>query len=348
MNVKKNHAELRKKISQLFVWGFEGTEITPELKILLKKYPPAGLILFKRNIEDLYQMKGLIQELQSLSRIPLLIGIDEEGGRVRRLPQPFTQLPSAAFFGRLLEEQKDKRLIFDIGRYLAHELLSLGINTDFAPVLDVNSNPKNPIIGDRAFSKNPKLAAEAAVAFYLGMKKAGVIACGKHFPGHGDTKTDSHLALPHVNRTEASLRKIELFPFYRAIQKGIPMLMTAHVVYRAWDSKNPATLSSKILRGLLREKMGFKGVIISDDLEMKAVRYPVLESSLLSLQAGVNLLLVCRGGEGGGEVVEKFLQRADSSFIPLIEESLKKIKFLKRRYLLNKAYKSRIEVSGFD
>ncbi len=333
--MKQFFQELRKKISQLFVWGFEGTQITPELKKLLKKYPPAGLILFKRNIEDLYQIKGLIRELQSLSQTPLLIGIDEEGGRVRRLPEPFIQFPPAAFWGKLLKEQKDKQLIFDMGHCLAHELLSLGINTDFAPVLDVNSNSKNPIIGDRAFSENPKLVAEAAVSFYLGMKKAGVIACGKHFPGHGDTKTDSHLELPRVNRTRPSLQKIELPPFDRAIQKGIPMLMTAHVVYRAWDSKNPATLSSKILRGLLRKKMGFKGVIISDDLGMKAVsqKYSILESSLLSLQAGVNLLLVCRGGEGGGEVVEKFLQKTDSSLIPVIEESLKKNKFLKRRYL---------------
>lgn len=304
-----------KDLSQHFLWGFDGTGVTPEIRRLIRDYPPAGFILFKRNIEDLKQVKELARELRSLSRTPLLIGIDEEGGRVRRLPAPFVQYPPAATWGSLYEGRKNKKLLFEAGFHLAHELLSLGINVDFAPVLDVNSNPKNPVIGDRAFSSHPRMAGEAATAFFLGMKKAGLIACGKHFPGHGDTEADSHLTLPTVNRSKEILKKVELAPFRMAIRQGIPMLMTAHVVYRALDPENPATLSSKILRDLLRKKMKFKGIIISDDLEMKAIseKFSLAEASLRSLQAGVDLLLIGRGGEKGREVVESLQSLLGSS-----------------------------------
>ena len=293
------------KISRLFVWGFEGTRVSCPLRSLFRHYPPGGLILFKRNLESPKQIRVLTKELQALSHEPLLIGIDQEGGRVSRLPEPFTQLPPAAVWGRIYEMEKDPKVIFRVGRYLAQELLSVGINTDFAPVLDVNSNPKNPIIGDRAFSDNPKIAAQAAGAFYLGMKREGVVTCGKHFPGHGDTKTDSHLTLPRVTKDLRSLQRVELFPFREAIKKAMPMLMTAHVVYDAWDKRNPATLSRAILHDLLRRKMGFRGVVVSDDLQMKAIskKYSLVEASLSALRAAVDLLLICRDGEKGGEVI---------------------------------------------
>lgn len=226
--------EIRENLSRLFVWGFEGESVSSELRKLFQKYPPGGVILFKRNLESLRQTRLLTQELQRAGGRRLIIGVDEEGGRVSRMPPPFTKYPPAETLGRYFEESRDARLMNLLGRHLARELLSVGINTDFAPVLDVNSNPKNPIIGDRAFSRDPKIAAQAAIAFYLGMRQEGVIACGKHFPGHGDTKTDSHLTLPSVGRGQAFLEKVELTPFRRAIEKGIPMLMTAHVVYKAW------------------------------------------------------------------------------------------------------------------
>jgi beta-N-acetylhexosaminidase len=272
-----------------------------------------------------------------LSREPLLIGIDQEGGRVSRLPPPFTQLPPAAVWGRIYEMEKDLKVIFRVGQYLAQELLSVGINTDFAPVLDVNSNPKNPIIGDRAFSDDPKIAARAAVAFYLGMKREGVIACGKHFPGHGDTRSDSHLTLPRVAKSLRGLEKVELPPFREAIRKKIPMLMTAHVVYDALDPKNPATLSSLILRDLLRKKLRFDGVVISDDLQMKAIskKYSEAEASILALRAGVDLLLICRGGEEGEKILEETARAvlADNFLRRRVEESCRRVAFLKKRHL---------------
>jgi beta-N-acetylhexosaminidase len=310
------------QVSRLFFWGFEGVEVTPGIRKFLKRFPPAGLILFKRNIGSPSQVKRLVSDLQKAASSPLLIGIDEEGGRVRRLPESFMHYPPAAEWGKIWEKGESK--IVRAGYEMAKKLRSLGINADFAPVLDVHSNPKNPIIGDRAFSKDPEIAGKAATAFYLGMKKAKIIACGKHFPGHGDTTADSHLTLPKVSRDRKTLERVELAPFREAIRKKIPMLMTAHVVYKAWDPKNPATFSSIILKNILRKKLGFKGVVISDDLQMKAVskKYSEAESSILSLEAGVDILLICSQMEALGE-----------SVISTMEKALKKSVALQKRFM---------------
>ncbi len=322
---------MTKKISRLFAWGFEGTTVSRPIRSLLKERPPAGVILFKRNLEGLRQLRSLTADLQAASVSPLLIGIDEEGGRVTRLPAPWTPLPPAALLGKL----KDPQIIFDAGRYLGRTLRSLGINTDFAPVLDVDSNPKNPIIGDRAFSKDPQAAARDAVAFFQGLQKEGIIACGKHFPGHGDTSTDSHLTLPVVTKGERQLEKIELFPFRKAIQAGIPMIMTAHVVYPAWDQTRPATLSPFILQELLRKRIGFKGVIVSDDLNMKGIadHYELSEAVLLGLEAGIDLFLICRGGEKGEEILQKVSKEIEKSpaLLKRIEGSLRRTSHLNMR-----------------
>ncbi len=326
---------LREKLAGLFVWGFEGTSLSPEFVKLLKCDRPAGVILFKRNIESLRQVRSLTKELRRLGGRRLLIGVDEEGGRVSRMPPPFTRYPSAVTLGDFYRQERDSRLLVALGRYLARELLAVGINTDFAPVLDVNSNPKNPVIGDRSFSSDPQVAAEAATAFFLGMEKEGMISCGKHFPGHGDTRTDSHLTLPRVPRSVSDLNKVELVPFRMAIRRKIPMLMTAHVVYPAWDPKHPATLSHKILTRLLRQRLGFCGVVISDDLQMKAMRYSESEACLKSLEAGVDLLLICKGGERGGEIVEQVLRDVGKSplFRRRVFESLGRVRRLKEKYL---------------
>ncbi len=309
-----------KELSQLFMWGFEGTEVVSALKKTLKKYPPAGVILFKRNLETPHQIKTLTSGLERESQNPLLIGIDEEGGRVSRLPQPLGRFPAASILGDFFRKEKDSEFIRKLGRYRGHELRELGINLNFAPVLDVNSNPKNPIIGDRAFSNDPKQVAQVACLFFEGMQKEGVLACGKHFPGHGDTHQDSHLTLPTVRKSRRALEKTELVPFREAVRKKIPLLMTAHVVYPALDPDRPATLSSIILKDILRKQMKFEGVIISDDLEMKAVseKYSLVESSLLAMEAGVDLILICQNGEKAGDVVEEVFREVNRN--PALEK----------------------------
>jgi beta-N-acetylhexosaminidase len=297
-----------RQVTKLFVWGFDGTSVSSRLRRLLRTHRIAGSILFKRNIESMGQMRALTTSLKKSGGLRFLIAIDEEGGRVSRLPPGAVKFPPAAFWGQFYEREKDLRFITHMGRLLGRELKSVGVNLDFAPVLDVNSNPKNPIIGDRAFSDDPKKAARVALAFADGLRREGILACGKHFPGHGDTSTDSHRTLPTVKRSRAGLERVEFLPFRKAVAGGIPMLMTAHVVYPALDPKLPATLSPKILQDLLRKKMGYRGVVISDDLQMKAVSrtYAPEEAAVLALAAGCDLLLVCEGFEKiGPRVLEK-------------------------------------------
>lgn len=323
-----------KDVSKLFVWGFNGTSVSSRLKALLRAHPIAGVILFKRNIEMLGGMKDLNRDLKKIGGRRFLIAIDEEGGRVSRLPPVALKLPPAAFWGKFYEREKDLRLVTRMGRLLGRELRGVGVNLDFAPVLDVHSNPKNPIIGDRAFSSDPKTAAAVALAFERGLRREGVLTCGKHFPGHGDTTTDSHRTLPRVRRARAGLERIELLPFRTAVAARIPMLMTAHVVYPALDPKLPATLSPKILQDLLRKEMGYRGVVISDDLQMKAIsrKYAPDEAAVLALEAGCDLLLVCEGFEKmGPRVMEKTAREVSKSPVlrRRLAESLTRVAHLK-------------------
>lgn len=323
--------DLWHNLSRLFIWGFEGTSVSPALRTLFRTAPPGGVVLFRRNLESASQILSLTKELKGISPGPLLIGIDEEGGRVTRLPRPFKPLPPAGELGGEGVQSIRKR-----GKALGRTLRRMGINCDFAPVLDVNSNPNNPIIGDRAFSDHPEMAGMAAIAFYRGLHSAGVVACGKHFPGHGDTRSDSHLTLPRVTRPKGSLEKTELVPFRMAIGAEIPMMMTAHVVYPAWDKKRPATLSKRILTGLLRRRLKFRGVVITDDLEMKAIsrNHNREEASLLALEAGSDLLLVCKNGEGGAQVVETIFREVSrsQSLKRRVEESFLRLGRLMKRY----------------
>jgi beta-N-acetylhexosaminidase len=263
-----------------------------------------GVILFKRNIESKEQLSELNREIQSLRKgNPPFISVDHEGGRVFRLPPPFTQIPSARQIGR---ENK----AYETGRLMGKELREVGFNLNYTPVLDVDTNPDNPIIGDRSFSSEPQEVSRNALDLIRGLREEGVIPCGKHFPGHGDTSLDSHLQLPVVDSPLSRLEKIELVPFQSAIADGIEMLMTAHVLYPRVDSEYPATLSREILTGILRERLGYEGVVISDDLLMKAVsdRYGVSEAAKLFLSAGGDLVLICRSEEEQAETLEKLVK----------------------------------------
>jgi beta-N-acetylhexosaminidase len=228
---------------------------------------------------------------------------------VRRLPAPALALPPM----RRLGQHGDPELARRVGSVLGRELSALGFNLDFAPVLDVDSNPKNPIIGDRAFSDDPNQVARLARAFARGLNDAGVLACGKHFPGHGDTDRDSHLDLPVVRHDRKHLDAVELPPFRAASHAGLPALMTAHVVYEGLDPGVVATLSHKISTQLLRSELGFGGVLFSDDLEMKAVadRYPIGKIAVAAIAAGCDALLVCKDPERAAQAHDALTERAE-------------------------------------
>lgn len=278
---------------QLLVVGFSGTSLPAALEAALREGRMGGIIVFKRNLPSLEIAHAINRATQGAAPadLPPFIAVDQEGGRVGRLPPPFLKLPPMRQLGAL----GDPALLERVGRVLGTELRRLGYNLDFAPVLDVDSNPDNPVIGDRAFSADPAEVARLACAALAGIQAAGVMACGKHFPGHGDTHLDSHLDLPFVRHPEARLRAVELPPFRAAVQRGVATLMTAHVVYDGLDPDRPATLSPRISTQLLRGELGFAGVLFSDDLEMRALadRMSVEESAVAAIRAGCDALLVC-------------------------------------------------------
>ncbi|HEY7317661.1 MAG TPA: beta-N-acetylhexosaminidase [Candidatus Binatia bacterium] len=281
---------LREKIAQMFVVGVSAQELTVEERRALGQYSFGGFILFSHNCSDPAQILSLTRALWDTGKsLPPFIAIDQEGGRVHRLPTPFLHVPPAARQG----ETGNPGLAYKAARATAEELAAVGINLNFAPVLDVASNPNNPVIGDRSFASDPQKVSEFGARWIQGLRDGGIIPCGKHFPGHGDTEKDSHLDLPVVDRGRNELRKVELPPFLAACRNEIESLMTAHVIYRALDPELPATLSHTIVTGLLRGELNYPGVVFSDDMEMKAIseHYGMEEAVLLAVRAGIDVML---------------------------------------------------------
>jgi beta-N-acetylhexosaminidase len=327
--------KLAQKIGNLFMAGFDGTAPSKEIERLIRKNHIGGVVLFARNIENPLQLAKLTASLQSLSKEgPLLIGIDQEGGRVSRLPRPFTQFPSARILGQI----NNVPLTYNAAAAMAEELTAVGINLNFAPVLDVSTNPQNPVIGDRAFGKSPLIVAEHGLAMMSGLQDNKIIACGKHFPGHGDTHLDSHKTLPTVTHPLTRLTDIELKPFIHLAQNRLASIMTAHVVFKALDATHPATLSKKVITTLLREAIRFSGVVISDDLEMKGItdKRTVAESAVLAISAGCDLLLICQSIDQQIAAIDALIVAVEKGDIAeeRIDQSVDRMLALKERFHL--------------
>jgi len=324
--------ELERLAGNVIVCGFGGLEAPSMVHRWMSEESVAGLILFKRNISGVGQAAELITSCAAGSdpALPILVCVDQEGGRVARFGEPVLRLPPM----QTLAAAGDTKLTRAAAEVLGRQLRAIGINLDFAPVLDVNTNPQNPVIGDRAFGCTPDVVIEHALAFADGLHDGGVLSCGKHFPGHGDTDLDSHLALPTLRHDRARLDEVELRPF-RAAAKRIPSIMTAHVVFEAVDLDVPATMSAATLRRLLREDLGFEGAVFSDDLEMKAVteRYSIEEAGVLAIEAGCDLLLVCSDLEAAARLRETLATEASRSapFHARLTEARSRADALRRR-----------------
>lgn len=284
--------ELDRMAGNVLVCGFDGLDAPAEVRRWVAEGVLGGLILFRRNVRDPRQAAELIDSCldDADATFPPLICVDQEGGRVARFGAPVLQLPSM----RKLAAADDLGLTRDAARVLAKQLRAIGVTLNFAPVLDIDTNPLNPIIGDRAFGRTPEVVVEQALAFAAGMHEGGTLACGKHFPGHGDTDLDSHLALPILRHDRARLDEVELAPFRTAVEQ-LPSIMTAHVVFEALDPSVPATMSTAVIEGLLRGELGFEGVVFSDDLEMKAITasHVIEKAGIRAIEAGCDMLLVC-------------------------------------------------------
>jgi beta-N-acetylhexosaminidase len=277
-------------IPALFCLGFHGLQVPDHLRSLLEA-DLGGVILFRRNLQDLEQICHLTADLHAAAASPLLVGVDQEGGRVVRLPAPFLAPPPAASLGAL----DDPGLTRDLNRAMGRELFAAGFTWNLAPVLDVRTNPTNPVIGDRAFSHDPDCVARLGAAAIQGLSEAGVLATAKHFPGHGDTVADSHLTLPECPLPFPRWRAVEFVPFRWAIRAGVPLVLAAHLLCPALDPEAPSSLSRRIITGILREELGYDGVVVSDDLEMEAIaaRFDLGEAAVRFLEAGGDLVLIC-------------------------------------------------------
>jgi beta-N-acetylhexosaminidase len=306
-----NELSLRQLTGQLLVVGFDGLDAPRDLCRRFETRERAGVVLFRRNLaEGSAGLEGLSRTCAALAascaaELPPLIAIDEEGGRVARLRPPALRLPPM----RQLAATGDPLLVERVATAVGKELRSLGVTMNFAPVVDVDTNPDNPIIGDRAFASDPEGVVRFAAAYLRGLRAGGVAGCLKHYPGHGDTLLDSHLALPTVSHGRARLEAVELVPFRRLAALADSM-MTAHVLYPALDAELPATLSEKIASQLLRDEIGFEGVLFSDDLEMRAIEGHggFGAAAIAAVRAGCDLLLVCSRADAQVEVHEALLE----------------------------------------
>jgi beta-N-acetylhexosaminidase len=285
-------AALHRRIGQLAVVGFDGTSLGDELRALAREFDLGGIILFARNVESPEQVADLAAEAQRLAGdLPLWVGIDQEGGRVARIKRPLTEWPPMRALGRA----DDEALAGRFGAALARELHAVGVSIDFAPVLDVLTTANNPAIGDRSIGGRPDLVARLGAAIVRALEDGGVAACGKHFPGHGDTTVDSHLDLPIVEHPPERLREIDFPPFRAAIGAGVAGVMTGHLLVPAFDEANPATLSRRIVSGVLRGELGFDGLVFTDDLDMKAIsgRMTRERAVVAAVNAGCDVVLLC-------------------------------------------------------
>ena len=278
-------------------------------EVLGDRIPAATVSRDVTDIEALVELCAAIHATSGSDLPPALIAIDQEGGRVQRVRAPATVWPPMLQL-ETVRTGDSAALAEAVGRAMGEELASLGINIDFAPVLDVHTNPGNPVIGDRAFATSPDAAADRALAFARGLAAAGVLGCGKHFPGHGDTSIDSHLALPRLEHDLDRLRAVELVPFSRAAATDIPMIMTAHVVFDVLDPSVPATLSERAITDLLKTELGYRGVVVSDDLDMKAIsdNFGVGDAAVRAVMAGCDVLLLCRDPHNQREAQDALLR----------------------------------------
>ncbi|MCA0986932.1 glycoside hydrolase family 3 protein [Guptibacillus algicola] len=354
-----NGMTLEEKVGQMLMpdyrkWNAENvTEMLPEIEQQVKDYHLGGVILFRENVVTTEQTAKLVSDYQKASeKYGLLMTIDQEGGIVTRL-QSGTDMPGNMALGAARSEEISN----DVGRVIGEELESLGINMNLAPVMDVNNNPDNPVIGVRSFGEDPELVAGHAIAYTKGLQETGVAATAKHFPGHGDTAVDSHLGLPEVPHDKERLKKVELYPFQQAMDAGIDAVMTAHVTFPKIDDTKviskkdgeeislPATLSEKVLTGLMREEMGHDGVIITDAMNMGAIveHFGSVDAAIRAVKAGTDIVLM---PVGLPEVASGLLDAVRSREISeeRIEESVERILTLKvKRGIIKSESKENVE-----
>lgn len=328
---------LEEKIGQMILAGISGTTMDANTKKLVNQFHIGGIIFYKNNFNTPAQTIQLVNQLktENSSRLPLFLSTDQEGGRVTRLPGGLTNFPTNEQIGKV----NNREFSYKIGTLLGRELKEFGLNLDFAPALDINSNPNNPVIGDRSFGNNPEIVSELGIQTMKGIQSQNVIPTIKHFPGHGDTSVDSHLDLPIVNKSLKELKELELIPFERAIDDGADVVMVAHILLPKLDKTNPASMSKAIMTDLLRNKLSFNGVIITDDMTMGAIteHFDIGKAAVESVKAGSDIILVGHNYNNVVEIISSLKTAVQNGEISeqRLNESTERIIQLKRKYNIN-------------
>ncbi|SDN44522.1 beta-N-acetylhexosaminidase [Psychrobacillus sp. OK028] len=335
--VSLSDLSLEEKVGQMIFAGIKGTIMTNETKKIISTDQVGGIILFKDNLKEGHQAVTLLNALKeenTNNKVPLFLGVDEEGGRISRLPG-LTKLPTNEDLGK----RNDATLSYDIGKLLGKEVSAFGFNLDFAPVLDINSNPDNPVIGNRSFGKDTEIVSDLGIRTMEGIQSEQVISVVKHFPGHGDTAVDSHKELPIIQKSLKDLHALELIPFMRAIDRGAEVVMVGHILLPKIDSTYPSSLSEKVITDILRKQLGYEGIIITDDMTMKAVlnTFEIGEAAVSAVKAGNDIVLIAHDYSNVIKAKEAILRAIEAGEITeqRIDESVKRILSIKKKYKLS-------------
>ncbi|MEH7121228.1 beta-N-acetylhexosaminidase [Neobacillus vireti] len=342
---------LDEKIGQMIIAGISGTKMDTQTKNLITKYKVGGMIFYKENLVDPEQTVQLLNEIKTENVhnvLPLFLSVDQEGGRITRLPGGLFNFPTNKEIGVINNSQ----FSYKVGRILGKELNEFGFNLNFAPVLDVNSNPKNPIIGDRSFGDNPDVVSKLGIQTMKGIQSQKIVATIKHFPGHGDTSVDSHLELPIVYKNLTELKKLELIPFERAIDSGADVVMVAHILLPKLDDIYPASMSKVIITNLLRKQLDFSGVVITDDMTMKAVtdHFKMGAAAVDSIHAGSDIILVAHDYNKIVEAITSIKVAVQKGEISeqRINDSVRRIIMLKKKYGINNGHMKNVNMEEIN
>ncbi|BDR67893.1 beta-N-acetylhexosaminidase [Clostridium tetani] len=351
IQIKLDSMTLDEKIGQLFIVGFDGYEVNENIESLIKENHVGGVILFSHNIENAHQLMNLTNSLKTINlhnKTPLFISVDEEGGRVSRMPKELKKLPS----NKIIGEINNSNLSYNIGKIISKELTSLGFNMNFAPVLDINSNPQNPVIGDRSFGNNIDLVTRLGVKTMEGLRDGNIIPVVKHFPGHGDTSVDSHVGLPLINHDMKRLKEFDLIPFKEAINNNADVVMISHILLPKIDSSYPATMSKTIITDVLRNDLKFNGVVVTDDMTMGAItkNYNISNAAIKSINAGSDIILICHGYDNEMSTINSIKEAVKNNIITedRINESVYRILKLKEKYKISNDTVDNIDVDKIN
>lgn len=331
------------KVGQVLCLGWKGEAahtVNTHARAVIEEFKAGSIVLMSRNLGTPEQTRALVRDLNSLAAMPLFVTVDQEGGWINRFGPPLHAFPGNMALGALTEQPgtpTPEQYAWRQAQATARELRAVGVNWNCAPVVDVNNNPDNPIIGVRSYGEDPEHVAHLGVATIRGFQEAGIVACAKHFPGHGDTSVDSHLALPTVPGDRARLEAIELAPFRASVAAGVGAIMTTHILFPTLDAERPATLSPAILTGLLREEMGFAGVVMTDCLEMHAIADTAgtARGAVEAIKAGADIALICHTESVQRAAQQALLAALESGELPeaRLDEAVGRVLAAKRRFL---------------